>query len=146
MTSATTDRADATYPLGEGERLRITQQVDVRLVAATERRSRRAPFRGSSIQLYQKDPAILWDRHRSGLSRHVRHVNTQPVTTSPAMLRYAASRRSPGDSQEWEREKSGTKTHAVICDANFKRPSELLCFTVELRGTRTPARSDDNAA
>ena len=47
-------RANATHPLGEGERLWITQQVDVRLIAA-QRGEAVDPVRGRPLSLHSTE-------------------------------------------------------------------------------------------
>jgi hypothetical protein len=54
-------RANATHPLGEGERLRITQQVDVRLIAAQ---------RGEAVDPVQGRPFSRIRELRKTLDRH----------------------------------------------------------------------------
>jgi hypothetical protein len=56
-------RAYGTHPLGEGERLRITQQVDVRLLAA-QRGEAVEPVRGRPYSAIGRIGNTL-DRHRS---------------------------------------------------------------------------------
>ena len=90
-------RANATHPLGEGERLWITQQADVRLIAAQRGEAVDRPFSGSSDSAVFENCATT-----SGPSA------AQPFSPRPGHnaqtgqlsgnARYAASPRSAGDS------------------------------------------------